>query len=212
MPRQGLLRIHGHGDVEVERVTSYLSDLRFAYDAILIFETTIEGLLRDFREFPEPWYQARFFGGRQFIPRRGMQQVRSWPPSSEEIAPLVPVSEQLLLSSVKLASPGFWEFLGKLNPLEVVRQYLNDRHERRKDKEYRESAEKRRLLLENLSLENKVIAERLKLAKEFGATDRDLAPLLNGLVFKPLTALDRHQDHNVIEHAELSEDNHEKKP
>ena len=31
-------------------------------------------------------------------------------------------------------SPGFWEFLGSLNPLEVIRRYLNDRHERAKDR------------------------------------------------------------------------------
>jgi hypothetical protein len=95
--------------------------------------------------------------------------------------------------------------LGALNPLEVLRQYLSDRHERRKDREYRESAEQRRLALENLSLENKVLSERVKIAKELGATDRDLAPLLNGLVFNPLVSLDRHQDRGIIEYAEVIE-------
>lgn len=104
---------------------------------------------------------------------------------------------------MRLGSPGSWEFLGKLNPLEVLRQYLNDRHERRKDREYRELAEERRLLLENLSLENKVVSERVKIAKELGATDHDLAPLLNTLVYRPLMALDRHQDHDVISIAEI---------
>jgi hypothetical protein len=83
------------------------------------------------------------------------------------------------------------------------RHYLNDRHERRKDREYRESAERRRLMLDNLSLENKVISERVRLAKEIGATDRDLAPLLNELVYKPLVSLDRYQDKGVVENSEI---------
>jgi hypothetical protein len=109
-----------------------------------------------------------------------------------------------VLSAVSLTSPGFWDFVGTLNPLEVLRHYLNDRHERRKDRSYRESAEQRRLALENLSLQNKVIAERIRIAKELGATDRDLAPLLNELINKPLTALDRHQDKGIIENTEIS--------
>jgi hypothetical protein len=183
----------------------YLGDLRHAYSSVLVFETVIDGMKRTAREFPIRGYPFGFPPGWPLLPRRSIQAVREWPVGGEEIASLVPISEQLVLSAVQLASPGFWEFVGKLNPLEVLRQYLNDRHERRKDREYRESAEQRRLSLENLSLENKVISERVKLAKDLGATDRDLAPLLTALVYKPLSALDRHQDHNVIERAELVE-------
>jgi hypothetical protein len=205
MPQEGRLRIHGQGEIEVERVTRYLSDLKYAYDSIVVFEAVIDGMERAVRDFPYPFsrYLTGFFPGWPLTTRRAVQPVRDWPPSTQEIASLVPVSEELVMSAVKLASPGFWEFVGKLNPLEVLRQYLNDRHERRKDRDYRESAEKRRMRLENLSLENKVISERIKMAKEWGATDRDLAPLINALVYRPLTTLDSHQDHNVIENAEL---------
>ena len=65
------------------------------------------------------------------------------------------------------------------------------------------SAEQRRLILENLCLETRVISERVRLAKEIGATDRDLAPLLNELIYKPVVALDRYQDKSVIENAEF---------
>ena len=60
---------------------------------------------------------------------------------------------ELVLDGVSLSSPGAWDFLGKLNPLDVIRQYLTDRHERRKDKEYREAHENRKLYLENKLLE-----------------------------------------------------------
>lgn len=204
MPQEkGKLRVHGQGEIEVELIAAYLNDLKHAYDSVLVFESVISGLKRASREFPFPWYPLGMHIGWPLGPRRAVRYVRDWPPTVEEISSLVPHSEQLVLSAVQLSSPGFWEFLGKLNALEVIRQYLNDRHERRKDREYRESAERRRLTLENLSLENRVLSERVRLAKELGASDQDLAPLLNELVYKPLTALDHHQDNGVIEYAEV---------
>lgn len=203
MPRKGNLRIYGHGEVEVELVTSYLAELKHAYESILVFEAAVDGMRRMSREFPFPLNPFGVHLGWQLGSRRGIRQFRDWPPVAAEVATFVPTSEQLVLSAVRLSSPGFWEFFGRLNPLEVLRQYLNDRHERRKDREYRESAEQRRLALENLKLENSVLLERVRLMKELGATDSDLAPLLNALVFKPLTALDRYQDRGAIENAEL---------
>lgn len=189
MPEQqarARLRVHGHGDIEVELVAAYLTDLKHAYDSVLQFDVTIEQMY--VLRYPYSWPPQRF---------------RNWPPTAEEIASLVLPSEEIILSAVSLTSPGFWEFLGTLNPLEVLRKYLNDRHERHKDRDYRESAERRRLELENLSLENKVISERIQLLKANGATDQDLSPLVNRLIYKPLVALDRYQDKGVIEHAEI---------
>lgn len=203
MPQEGRLRIHGQGEVEVARITRYLDDLKHAYDSALIFETVMSGMERAALESPYPLRPYLFLSGWPLTRGRVLQVTREWPPSAEEVASLVPISDQLVLSAVKLASPGFWEFIGKLNPLEVLRQYLHDRHERRKDREYRESAEERRMRLENLILENKVLAEQINLAKELGATERDLAPLKNALLYRPLMSLDAHQDHDVIEHAEI---------
>jgi hypothetical protein len=58
-------------------------------------------------------------------------------------------ADPLVVSRVVFESPGFWEFLGNLNPLEVLRNYLNDRHEREKDREYRSAAERERLAIAN---------------------------------------------------------------
>lgn len=124
-------------------------------------------------------------------------------PSAEAIASGVLPGDRLVMHAVSLRSPGFWEFLGKLNPLEVLRQYLNDRHERRKDREYRESAERERLIPENLERENKVLRDRIEIVKGLGATQQDLAPLLNDLVHRPLLSLDRHQDAGIIAGAEF---------
>jgi hypothetical protein len=137
MAEQSRLRIHGDGEVEVELVTAYLADLEHAYDSILLFESIIEGVRRTSRDFPFPRYQFALTVGWPVARRRGLGHIRDWPPGPEEIASFVPASEQLILSAVQLTQP-----------FEVLRRYLNDRHERRKYGEYREAAEARRLELE----------------------------------------------------------------
>lgn len=203
MPERARLKVHGQGDVEVELIAAYLADLRRVYESVLVLESAIDGLDRAVHEY------------RLLIPfelsfawplssRRGLRRMPEWPPTAEQIASFVPRSERLVLSSVKLTSPGFWEFMGSLNPLEVLRRYLNDRHERRQDRAYRESAERRRLELQNAILENEAFGGRLKILKENGMTERDLAPLLNELAYRPLSGLDRYQDTGVIEQVEIS--------
>jgi hypothetical protein len=199
MPAQrGQIRIHGRGEFDVELVIAYLSDLRHAYNSILVFEVTVDGL-RAYRESGYPFYPGSLF---PFSPS-AIRRMSAWPPTAAAIASVVPVSERLVLAHVRLQSPGYWDFIGQLNPFEVLRRYLNDRHEQRKDHEYRESAEERKLKLENLKLKNEVIEGRIKLAKQLGATDHDLAPLLNELVYRPLESLDRHQDKGIIENVEV---------
>jgi hypothetical protein len=61
------------------------------------------------------------------------------------------------------------------------------------------------LELENNLLENRVIQERIEIARHLGATEQDLAPLLNEFVYRPLRELDRLQDEGIIDGAELVE-------
>lgn len=201
MPSRGFLRVHGQGGVEVEMVAQCLADFGRAHDALLVFETAIGNLQR--YRYLEPEFFLFWNGLPTARPtlRRGARSA-SWIPTSDEIASLVPLKERMILQSVRLTSPGFWEFIGSLNPLEVIRKSLNDRHERRKDREYREGAERKRLELENSLLESEVLSQRIAIAKSLGATDRDLAPLLNELVFKPLRALGRHEDQGIIADAD----------
>ena len=110
---------------------------------------------------------------------------------------------ELTLAAVELQSPGFWEFLAKFSPADVIRQYLNDRHERKKDKQYRNAAEEARLKLQNEILKNQVITERIQIAKSLGVTEADLAPLLNTLILAPLEKLHAVQDMGVISTAEI---------
>jgi hypothetical protein len=110
---------------------------------------------------------------------------------------LVGLEDRLFLQSCEVGSPGFLEFLGSLNPLEAIRKYLGDRHERQKDREYRNKAEARHLHLQNLLLENKVFADRLLIVKEH-VPEVELAPVLTAWVAEPLEALGVQSDIGMI--------------
>jgi hypothetical protein len=188
----GLLRIHGHAERRVDDVVSFLRSLEHAYcGAYIFFDLLVDDEARFRRGFvPLPWRWTH--------------------PSFPRVAPrdfamFVKPDDQLVLRAARLSSPGAWEFLAKLNPLEVVRHYLAERHERRKDKEYRERAEDKRLSLENSLLENRVIRERIEIARSMGATDADLIPLLNEFIHQPLRELGKHQDSGLIDGAEIKQ-------
>jgi len=194
-------------------VREFLADIEHAYNSVALFETSLSDVERRRRgPFPFDPDIADLAFAIRFGRLRPLVRGYAWPLTTESIASTISPAARLILRRVRLESPGAWDFLGKLNPLEVLRQYLNDRHERRKDHEYRESAEKRKLLLENLKLENEVLRERIGIAKDLGASDDDLAPLLNELVYRPLQALDRHQDRNVITSSESLPENEDRKP
>jgi hypothetical protein len=194
-----LLRVNGLGGIRLIEIRGFLSDFEHAYNSIYTFETVMDALNRRDKALkfePPIWGFPTVLSGRPY-------SLLAWPPTQDVVADIVPPPDLLVVQSVSLKSPGFWEFFGKLNPLEVIRQYLKDRHERRKDLKYREEAEARKLELENKLLENKVLRERIDIAVKLGATTQDLAPLLNELIYKPLRPLDRYQDRGVIEDANI---------
>ena len=90
--------------------------------------------------------------------------------SSSSYTKIISPEESLVISKVNFNSPGFWELIGSLNPLAQLREYLNDRHNRKKDKLTWENEtakfvlENRRLELENQKLE--IQNEELELANQ----------------------------------------------
>ena len=198
MARDAVLQLEGNGDVEIDLLSAFLADLSDAYSSLYAFDKIMGRLERS--PF-EPWIEFL-----SIYPARRGRGRRAWytsAPAPEDTSLQVPISERLRLRQVKLASPGFWQFLGALNPLEVMRHYLCDRHQRRQDREYRESAERRRLELENLLLENRVLKERLDMARDMELAESDLAPLVRQLIERPLTKLGEYQDRGLIEGASI---------
>jgi hypothetical protein len=164
---QGFLRIDSQGGVTAEQMRELLAALDTAYASV----SRADAFLR--RELA--------------VARAARRWARRWGPP-ERYLPLaayrfgspagidsMPVGHPLVVSRVTLASPGFWEFMGSLNPLEVLRQYLNDRHERRKDDRFRSPAEAERLAIENASRKLDVVRQYLdsqrEYAEELGAVE-----------------------------------------
>ncbi|HTS16630.1 MAG TPA: hypothetical protein VMP11_03575, partial [Verrucomicrobiae bacterium] len=206
MPASGeeesvVLRIHAEGHVRLTEIRSFLDSFEHAYNSILLFDRGI----RQARGDALLWERLLLIDPmrRQIVSSPFIRQRITQPPSPYEISNQLPLESRAILYGVRLESPGFWDFLGKLNPMEVIREYLKDRHERRKDENYREAAEAAKLKLENRILENKVIRERIQIARDLGATDQDLAPLLNELIHRPLRSLNEAQDRGVINTAEI---------
>jgi hypothetical protein len=141
----GYLRIEGTGGVRASEIQDLLQALEVAYQAVSRVEVAAENILGMFE-----WAERYGPPFRYWLPA-GVSQ-----PSLSDAYP----SDPLVVARVELSSPGFWELLGSLSPLEVLRKYLNDRHEHRKDNDYRSPAERRRLDLENerLAIENTMSA------------------------------------------------------
>ncbi len=113
-------------------------------------------------------------------------------------------TNSLELKGVVLQSPGFWEFIGKINPLEVIRQFLNDRHQRQKDREYLNKLEQERLSIENKILRTKLIKEVISSAKEAGVSESEIAKLIRDNAIVPLLRLESLQDSQLISYAKIA--------
>jgi len=119
-----------------------------------------------------------------------------YPPSA---ADTVATTEHVLqLGSVQLRSPGFWEFLGALNPLETIRKYLVDRNERRKDSQWREELDAEKQRLDTERLRTQAVAERIDMLRKAGIPQSIIRRALAAHVLQPLGAMDRFQDANLI--------------
>lgn len=191
---QGIaLRIYGDGDAYVGDVSGFLRDLEYAYNSAYVFDSILEEA--------EEFYRT---GNNPGLPIRNLLWMAWWPPTPEKVAAMVPEADRLRLIGVELHSPGFWDFLGKLNPLETIRLYLNDQHERQKDRQYRSRIEAEKLELENFK-------DKIDVLKQLGATDKDFALLKDQLLAKSLRQLNPHQDQGLILEGEIVDPNIEKK-
>jgi hypothetical protein len=156
--------------VPTSDVRQLLTAFEHAYNCLLIFLSATEPGAPKVEWYPDPYF--------------GIERSES----------MVFRSDRLVLAAARLASPGFWEFLGSQNPLEIIRKYLQDRHERLKDRRYKTGFEAQRLGLENVRLETDIIEKRIEVAKRNGAPEHVIASLLDQLVYDPLDGIGALQD------------------
>jgi hypothetical protein len=199
----------GQSNLSVRHVADFLNAIEEAYNGLLVFENLLEsyGSVQDERMRRTRLRDIRRFG-----------QLLTTRESLRRATLVIDSRSRLRIEGIEVGSPDFWSFIGKAIPFETIRQFLQDRHERRKDREYKESAEERKLELDNemkeeeieerkLSNELKrieVFDSKIEIAKKLGATEKDLEPLLRNLFYKPLKRLDKF--HDIIESVDVMND------
>ncbi|MXY38604.1 MAG: hypothetical protein F4160_02605 [Rhodospirillaceae bacterium] len=182
----------------IAEITEFLSDLQNAYLALYALNRL---WLPHPRRSSFPW-EIIFEAG---VPLLGLGQPNRVPIEADALPP----NARLTLERVRIESPGFWEFLAALNPLQQLREYLNDRHRRRQDREFREASERKRLELENeliqKQLEERDIAnlrEKVTLLRDLGYHPNEIRDMMFMKIGMPLVRLGRHQDTKLIGGAE----------
>lgn len=194
----GSLRINGERGGSIAEITGFLSDLESAYIALYTYDL-----------------QWRSMSLQRVFPKNILIDLGyplwniGWPVSSPMTVEAVPPQARLYLAHVRIESPGFWEFVGSLNPLQQIREYLNDRHKRRQDREFREPLERDRLALENELIQrqiaekdNSILRERIEMMREIGYTNDEIDRLIWSSIGGPMSRLGRHQDTRLIGGAE----------
>jgi hypothetical protein len=196
----GRIQVFANRGGTIPEISGFLGDLETAYLSLYQLESSLPQSRRRWRGPMPP--ELYFDLGLPFL----LPSLPLHPrvPASESLLP----DRRLVLTRVQIESPGFWEVLGSLNPLQQIREYLNDRHKRRQDREFREAAETEKLRLENDLIqrqvwekENAVLRERILVLKEMGYSEQEIRQLIWTQVGKPLAILGRHQDSKLIEGA-----------
>jgi len=110
--------------------------------------------------------------------------------------------DELQFKSIQFESPGFWEVLGSLNPLDQLRKYLQDRHERKKDTDYRNVEEQRGLEIENAIREAELFKEQVSALREAGFSNEEIRRLMLPAAHA-LNDVGERQDQGLLSHTEI---------
>jgi hypothetical protein len=189
-----VLRVRGSRLGAVREIRELLTSCETVYEHLYAFELIVEKTKTRANELEVGMWRRSV--GLSPSRRITAQPVRN--PAS-----VVLPEDQLVLRSASFQSPGFWDFAGTLNPLEVIRRYLADRHERNKDMSYRQQLEAERLALENQKLKTEVVKDQIELLRGVGVPEDKIRQIIVAHISTPLALLDAQQDSGLISDASL---------
>ncbi|MDP1864260.1 MAG: hypothetical protein Q8K52_10180 [Thiobacillus sp.] len=162
-------------------------------------DLTVLEFIEIMRDFNDAYASIRFLLRKFSSNYSELYELLSFPPVNQ-----LPTFAQPTLVRAHFNSPGFWEALANLNPLKVLCDYLQQRHERKKDNNYRNAFEEQRLALENLKLRNELIDQQIKSMKEVGFSDEEIKELLSNYIADPLEKLGKRIDSGQITSVDAS--------
>ncbi len=194
----------------VSEVTNMLTDLETAYNKLYAFDYIVDVLIErpsllERRSIEKKSIEKRSIEKRiaerrsRGRSRRSIHYYIQEFESKTDINKIILPDERLVISKVNIQTPGFWEFMGAINPLEQIGKYLRDRRKRTKDCRYRNRQEEEIRDLEIMRKENKAIQGRIRILKKLDYNEDEIRRLLMSMVVKPLNKLGQHQDNGQIE-------------
>lgn len=193
MSERGAVTLNLQRGAGVAEFRHFLADLENAYLALQLLPTLTRA--RRYRR-RVPWF-LEYPGTDLFAHEFGDW----WATNGTDIYP----EDQLELARISIQSPGWVELLGSLNPLQQLREYLKDRHERNKDRAWRSDAEKERARLENEILRSQAQRERIgvigdcnKLLEEMGIEPDERQRILWERLGSAMVRLGQHQDTGLL--------------
>jgi len=207
----------------VKEVKQLLTDFENAYNSIYAFDFLVETLSNDRdrrlrlldkrfhiwrkywkefsmrKDFPYDPFMFEFFWDR-YLHRTDESTINLLELQSKiDIDKIVLSADKLTISKVNIQSLGFCEFLGSLNPLQQIREYLNDRHERQKDKKYRSRQEEELGDLSIMEKKNNIINQRIEILRGLSYSETEIRQLVMTMVIEPLNKLGGLQDNGQID-------------
>ncbi|WP_145960990.1 hypothetical protein [Sphingosinithalassobacter portus] len=193
MAKRGSVKLNIQRGAGVAEFRQFLADLESAYLA-LYFLPVGDGVRRLSRRLP---LLIDYMGIEPF-------EVYFGNPRRSEDGAIYP-KDQLEIAAISIHSPGWVELIGSLNPLQQIREYLKDRHERKKDRAWRSETEKHRALVEleilRLQAERErtgVISDFYELLERMDISPEERQRILWDRLGKPMSQLAHHQDTGLL--------------
>lgn len=195
MSRQAVLKFYGELDQPVANIRAMLECLDIIYGNLVLLTPLVYGELTAKELNRLLIEEVEIFNS--------CGPLRKYRIVSKVLRDRCDCDDILLLHSANFSSPGFWEFLGTLNPLKLILDYLQMRHEHRKDRSYREAAERRKLELENQILELSFLEKAIGTATDAGIPQDDLIRWLSPKLSASFADLDFFLSRKLLHKAEL---------
>lgn len=216
------LRIKAERLGNVSNIIEFLIDLEKAYNSIYTFDFLVETLSNDrHRRFNQDDVRFQLYKelSKQFKQNESpfelkyfefyIEFINNWHqdklPNLFElqgkiiIERLILPSDKLYISKVNIQSPGFWEFIGSLNPIQQIREWLKDHHERKKDNKFRSRQEEELGELTIMEKKESLLNTRIDILKKLGYSELEIRPFVSKMLLEPLNELKKHLDNGQIE-------------
>ena len=172
---------------DFNRATRLLAGVLTAYDDLIRFFELANRLSSATMEDGPIWRRAEI-SDREFL----NSTLHDWLLRDDLPFPWKPTGSDILyLHRAEFSSPGIIELIGKLNPLEQIRLYIQERHERKiaKDKARVEIAHDYLELLQKTTL----------MLRDAGVKQADIRRILERRIMQPLKALDDLKSSDIVE-------------